>query len=101
MISPASFMEVAASPAERFAARPHPPLELAARQCIEKGCSYAYYFRFIRFDARHGVLTVRGSLPSFYLKQVLISRLQHIDGLERIDDQVDVVSSTGLSSVRN
>jgi hypothetical protein len=76
-------------------------LETLARQTLEQNCPYAFYFRFIRFLARNGVLTIRGSLPSFYLKQILISHLQRIDGVDRIDDQIDVVSSNGLSSVRH
>ena len=48
----------------------------------------------------NGVLTLEGRVPSFYLKQVLYSFLMRIDGVERLDDQVDVLSSTGLSSVR-
>ena len=38
--------------------------------------------------------------PSFYLKQVLQTLLRNLDGVKQIDNQVDVVTSTGLSSVR-
>ena len=74
-------------------------LEARARHSIEQDSGYAFRFRFIQFSSRQGVLTVRGCLPSFYLKQVLLSHLQRLDGLHQIDDQVDVVSSNGLSSV--
>lgn len=46
------------------------------------------------------VLTIRGSVPSFYLKQMLQTVLGRLDGIARIDNQVDVVSNNGLSSVR-
>ena len=101
MMNSAMHSEMTTNTSESFTAGRRLPLETAAQRSIEEGCSYAFYFRFIRFDSRNGVLTVRGSLPSFYLKQVLISHLQHLDGVRRIDDRVDVVSSTGLSSVRN
>lgn len=75
-------------------------LEARARRSIEQECSYAYYFRYIRFSSRDGVLTVRGCLPTFYLKQVLVAHLQRVDGVRRVEDRVDVISSNGLSSVR-
>lgn len=53
------------------------------------------------FSWHGGVLTVRGSVPSFYLKQVLQTVLRRLDGVARIDNQVDVVCSTGLSSIRD
>jgi len=41
---------------------------------------------------------LRGRVPSFYLKQILQTWLRRLDGVEQIDNQVDVVSATGLSS---
>jgi hypothetical protein len=46
----------------------------------------------------NGVLLLRGRVPTFYLKQMLQSWLKDLDGVSRIDNQVDVVSATGLSS---
>lgn len=57
----------------------------------------ANQFRFVQCD---DVLTIQGRVPSFYLKQVLQSLLQNVGGVRRIDNQVDVVASNGLSSVR-
>jgi hypothetical protein len=78
----------------------HESPEARIRRSLAQDSSYAYCFRFIRFSSRNGVLTVSGCLPSFYLKQVLISHLQKVEGLTRIDDRVDVISSNGLSSER-
>ena len=50
---------------------------------------------------RRDVLTVRGCVPTFYLKQVLQTMLKELNGVGRVDNQVDVVCSSGLSSVRN
>ena len=44
------------------------------------------------------VLVIRGRVPSFYLKQLLQIALKNIDGVRRIDNQVEVVSSSGMSS---
>ena len=54
-------------------------------------------FEFVEYDQ---VLLVRGQVPSFYLKQVLQSVLRDVGGITRIENQVDVVCSDGLSSVR-
>ena len=53
------------------------------------------------FGVRGDVLIVRGSVPSFYLKQVLQHALKNLDGIRWIDNQVTVVSSEGLSSLDN
>ena len=57
-------------------------------------------FNQVTFTYSLGTLTLTGRLPSFYLKQVLQTLLRDLDGVTRIDNRVDVVSSTGLSSVR-
>jgi hypothetical protein len=79
-----------------------PPLvEQLARRRLTSDCPFAFYFRDITLRFADGRLSVRGRVPTFYLKQILQSRLKGIDGVELIDDQVDVVSSTGLSSARS
>jgi hypothetical protein len=100
MLTTAMPTELMDSQAGRFAAVAHTRLETLARQSIEQNCPYAFCFRFIRFGSRNGVLTIRGCLPSFYLKQVLIAHLQRVDGVQRVDDFVDVINSHGLSSTR-
>jgi osmotically-inducible protein OsmY len=54
-----------------------------------------------QFEHRDGVLTVRGRVPSFYLRKLLESVLKRVDGVHVVDNQVDVVCCDGLSSVRN
>ncbi len=51
-----------------------------------------------KFACHDGVLVVRGFVPSFYLKQVLQTAIQSLDGVRVIDNQVQVTSSAGLSS---
>jgi hypothetical protein len=55
-------------------------------------------FQFVQCDDG---LVVRGRVPSFYLKQVLQTALLNMSGVHWIDNQVDVVSCYGLSSVRD
>lgn len=44
------------------------------------------------FECREGVLIVRGSVSTFYLKQVLQRVLKDVDGIRTIDNQVTVIS---------
>ena len=63
-------------------------------------CSYAYYFHRITWSYRQGTLTLHGSVPTFYLKQVLQTLLRDLTHVDRLRNEVDVVSSNGLSTVR-
>lgn len=77
-----------------------PSVELLARRMLAEKCTFAFCFNQVTFSYSQGVLTLDGRLPSFYLKQVLQTVLRDLDGVTRIDNQVNVVSSTGVSSVR-
>ncbi len=70
------------------------------RSHLAQSCHFTRHWREIDCDFRGGVLTLRGRVPSFYLKQVLQSILKDVSGVRRVDNRVDVVSSGGLSSVR-
>lgn len=74
-------------------------IEEAARRLIAQPNPYAFYFRTIQIQYRDGTLILRGELPTFYLKQMLQTCLRDIEGVERIDNEVDVISATGLSSI--
>jgi hypothetical protein len=73
-------------------------VEEQARQRLANNCPYAFYFKQITFEFAGGMLTLRGRVPTFYLKQMLQSWLRDLDNVKHIDNQVDVVSATGLSS---
>lgn len=85
-------------------ARPLPPssdsVEARARRRLSENCPYAFYFRDIDYELNDGVLLLWGRVPTYYLKQILQTFLRGLEGVEQIDNQVDVVSSTGLSSTR-
>ena len=71
---------------------------------VERRLADSSHFRghvhCVTTDYGDGVLTLRGCVPSFYLKQVVQSLLCDLDGVDWVDNQIDVVNSTGLSSVR-
>jgi osmotically-inducible protein OsmY len=51
------------------------------------------------FACDKGVLTVEGSVPSFYLKQVLQNALRLVPGVRAVHNRVTVVSAQGMSSI--
>ena len=63
-----------------------------------EACSYRFVFDRITWQFEDGTLTLRGCVPSFYLKQILQDLFRDVEQIDRIANEVDVVSSTGLSS---
>jgi BON domain len=51
------------------------------------------------FEVNNYVLVIRGRVPTFYLKQLLQDALKQLDGVQQIDNRVDVVAANGISSV--
>lgn len=49
-----------------------------------------------RFD--EGVLTVEGQLPSYHLKQVAQSMLLRVDGVQRVQNMIEVGSSSSRAA---
>jgi hypothetical protein len=76
-------------------------VEQQVRERLAEDCSYRFYFKDITLHYDQGVLTLQGRVPSFYLKQVLQTFVKDIPEIVRVDNQVDVVSATGLSSSRS
>lgn len=52
-----------------------------------------YYLRSIRCFYESGVVTLRGRVPTFYLKQTVQSIVEKIDGVEQVVNLVDVFDS--------
>lgn len=75
-------------------------VEAAARLRLAEEHPYGFYFSQVECAFDRGVLRLRGRVPTYYLKQLLQSRLADIDGVDWIDNEVDVISSVGLSSAR-
>jgi hypothetical protein len=77
-------------------ARPIPPLpvtpftitEMAERKLHSKPYQA---LKNVSCDWRDGVLVLRGRLPSYYLKQVAQEVVARLDGVEGMDNQIQVV----------
>ena len=63
-------------------------------------CSYAFYLNSISWSYQKGQLTLRGRVPTFQLKQMLETVLRDVVHVETVVNNVDVVSSTGLSTTQ-
>jgi hypothetical protein len=73
--------------------------ELASRAqaLLNAHPQFAGRTRCFQFVVRDDVLVVRGSVPTFYLKQILQNALKELEGIRQIDNQVVVTSSHGLN----
>ena len=70
-----------------------------ARQTLAKNSRFRGHTQTINIECDRDRLIINGRVPSFYLKQMLQEVLLHVDGVEQIDNRVDVVCPDGLSSV--
>lgn len=54
------------------------------------------FARTVSCDYADGVLKIEGKVPSFYLKQRAQSLIQDIDGVDRVANELVVVSPYGI-----
>ncbi len=54
----------------------------------------------IACEYHEGVLVLSGCLPTYYLKQVAQETVAHLDGVERIENRIEVVSTSQRSTYR-
>jgi osmotically-inducible protein OsmY len=65
---------------------------LIARRAQERLRSSSYVsVQRLTCDVHEGMLTLRGRLPSFHTKQVALSLVAEVEGVEEIIDRVEVV----------
>lgn len=89
--SPVSAAPVLAAPVPVLATPVVPPLVQAVERRLRES-SY-YYLRSIRCSFEAGAITLRGRVPTFYLKQTVQSIVEKIEGVEQIVNLVDVFDS--------
>ena len=63
-------------------------------------CPYTFHFNKVTWHYTGGILTLRGRVATFYLKQMLQTMLQDVTHVQRLVNEVDVISAIGLSSER-
>jgi hypothetical protein len=73
-------------------------VEIAAREALAEHIHFRGRADQFELTAYEEALVVRGSVPSFYLKQMLQTVLQNVEGVRQVHNRVVVISSQGLSS---
>jgi osmotically-inducible protein OsmY len=68
-----------------------PGVKERAESCL--GANPYLALRSVCCDYREGVLVLRGCLPSYHLKQVAQKAVARLEGVGRIDNQIQVVTS--------
>jgi hypothetical protein len=66
----------------------HPGLKESAEDCLRRNPYPA--LKNVSCDCRGGVLVLRGCVPTYYLKQVAQEAVAPLEGVERIDNQIQV-----------
>jgi hypothetical protein len=75
---------------------PHRPLSSqriveGAERCLRSNSYLA--LKNVTCEYHEGVLTLRGCLPSYYLKQIAQTAVSRLDGVERINNEIEVIAS--------
>ena len=75
-------------------------LSTLARQHLEDHPHFRGRLSGLRIEHRGRTLFLSGRLPTFYLKQLVQEAVRHLPGVQRVRNEIDVVSPYGVSSVR-
>jgi hypothetical protein len=72
-------------------ARPTLGIAEGAESCLRSNSYLA--LKNVSCEYCEGVLTLRGCLPSYYLKQMAQTAVARLDGVLRIDNQIEVIAA--------
>lgn len=61
-----------------------------ARRALEENPRFRGRTHLLDLRSNNGVITVRGVLPTYYLRQILINLLNSLEGVDAIVDQIVV-----------
>jgi hypothetical protein len=88
--------------ADRLSPKPRERHDLTslARQLLERHPHFRGRVRGVNIKHEGRNLYLSGRLPSFYLKQLVQEAVRHVPGVDFVYNEIDVVSSDGISSVR-
>ena len=77
--------------------RPDP--QASPQAVAERGLRSSRYsaLQHVSCDCRGGVLVLRGCLPSYYLKQVAQEVVAHLEGVQGVENQIQVVPGASRS----
>jgi hypothetical protein len=72
-------------------------LERRAYRALENDPYFRGRTHQLELNVCHGRMTIRGRVPSFFLKQILQTVLCKVEGVEQVDNCVDVTSPCGMT----
>jgi osmotically-inducible protein OsmY len=75
-------------------------LSSLARLHLERHPHFRGRLSGLRIEHRGTTLLLSGRLPTFYLKQLVQEAVRHLPGVQKVRNEIDVVSPYGVSSVR-
>jgi osmotically-inducible protein OsmY len=75
-------------------------LSSLARQYLEHHPHFRGRVNDVFIEHRGRTLLLTGKLPTFYLKQLVQEAVRHVPGVQQVRNLIDVVSASGISSVR-
>jgi osmotically-inducible protein OsmY len=73
------------------------PRNVAERAEGRLRCNSYLALKNVTCEYRDGVLTLRGCLPTYYLKQVAQAAVDRLDGVERIVNEIEVTPAARLA----
>jgi hypothetical protein len=76
----------------------YPGIGELAESKLRQSAYLALQYLSCEFDA--GVLILRGRLPTYYLKQVALALVFTVQGVQQVDDQMEVVASFPSTELR-
>jgi CheY-like chemotaxis protein len=74
------------------AARPAGPAEVAERAAGRLRRNFYLALKNVTCECQEGVLTLRGCLPSYYLKQMAQTAVAGVQGVQRVENRIEVVA---------
>jgi hypothetical protein len=83
--TPSPYLKVADAGAES-------EVVLRARHIVEQHAQLGRRSNALQFAVEGEMLVVRGSVPTYYLKQLVQTALKGLEGVRRIENQVEVVA---------
>ena len=66
-----------------------PPIQAEAQSRLRK--SHYHELRFVSCEFHEGVLTLRGRVSSYHLKQLAQELIRRLDGAEEVNNRLEVI----------
>jgi osmotically-inducible protein OsmY len=74
-----------------------PPRPVSSQRVVEGAerclrCNSYLALKNVSCEFNEGILTLRGCLPTYYLKQIAQTAVARLDGVNRVNNQIEVIA---------